>query len=150
MVNEEILRGWIQEYRICWECSPLVEMHEQHRVQIGFELHLFAQHPGQGAQGPGCSLCRELYNELRELALFALPTDVRPSRYEIDPYRPAFHYRAETNRVPECQLTLRVLHREGYFEPIDACETRCADEITSRLCALGAQPNAWTAGSLST
>lgn len=140
---EETLRTWIQEDRICWAVSPLTEIYQHRQVQVGFEIHLFGRHPAGGTLGPGCSACHRLYEKLRAIALFALPKEVRPSRYEVDPYSATFRYRPESGWVPEVQLTLRVLHRTGTFDPIDACEIRCSEEIQTRLRALGSPPNHW-------
>lgn len=145
-INEETLRTWIQEYRICWEVSPLTEMYQHKQVQVGFELHLFGRHPAKGTLGPGCSECHSLYQKLTAITLFALPKDIRPSRYEIDPYSADFRYRPESGWTPEVQLTLRVQHRTGYFDPIDPCEVRCSEEIQERLRGLGSPPNAWAHG----
>ena len=144
MVNEEVLRDWIQEHSVCWESSPMVEMYEGRRTQVGFELNLFGRHPAlvhsaSGRNSEGLAL----YQKLKAIALFSLPSEIRPSRYEIDPYHAALHFRPENGLTPEIQLTIRVLHREQYFDPIDACESRCANEITARLCALGAQKCVW-------
>lgn len=145
MVNEETLRGWIQEHNVCWECSPMVERYEGKRAQVGFELNLFGRQPSRGVlASEESSEGHVLYQKLKEIALFALPKDERPSRYEIDGYREAIYFRPESGSIPEHQLTVRVLHREAYFDPIDACETKCASEIQDRLRALGARPNAWT------
>lgn len=145
MVSEATLRDWINEHSVCWECSPMVEMYEGKRVQVGFELNLFGRHPAGGilASG-GISEGHALYQKLKEIALFALPKEERPSRYEIEGYREAIYFRPASGSVPELQLTVRVLHRAAYFDPIDACETKCANEIQDRLRALGARPNAWT------
>ena len=143
MVNEDTLRDWINEHSVCWDSSPMVEMYEGKRAQVGFELNLF----GRISASEGFSEGRALYRKLREIALFALPNEVRPSRYEVDPYHAALYFRPENGLTPEIQLTIRVLHRERYFDPIDACETKCANEITARLCTLGAQKSVWNKGS---
>lgn len=148
MVNAETLREWINEHSVCWECSPMVEMYEGQRAQVGFELNLFGRHPTRGISASGgFSEGQAVYRKLREIALFALPNEVRPSRYEIDPYHASIYFRPENGLTPEVQLTIRVLHRQQYFDPIDACESRCANEITARLCALGAQKSVWNKGS---
>jgi len=144
MIDEATVRNRIQQHRVCWECAPLIEMRERSRVPIGFEMHLFGRHSAQATlTQKGFSDAQALYQKLKEIALFALPKDVRPSRYEIDEFRATIYFRPESGSVPEIQLTVRVLHREGYFDSIDDCETRCANEIQARLRALGARQNAW-------
>ena len=148
MLSQVTLRDWIQEHSVCWECAPMVEMHEGKRTQVGFELNLFGRHEAlvrsaSGRNSEGLAL----YQKLKQIALFSLPNEIRPSRYEIDPYHAALYFRPENGLTPEIQLTIRVLHRERYFDPIDACETTCTNEIAARLCALGAQKSVWNAGS---
>lgn len=151
MAMEDTLRRWVGEHKVCWEIGPLVEL-DQHpgktpvRVQVGFELRLFARH-SEGVQAdPACRECTSLFERLRALAVFTLPKEHRPTRYEIAPFDNSFHMRPESQWVPEVQLTLRLIHEHGYLEPVDDCEKRCAEEIQGRLRALGAQPKAWPKG----
>lgn len=122
----------------------MIEMHGGERVPVGFELNLFGRLQERATLGPrGFSECIALHQKLKEIALSALPKEVRPSRSEIDSYRASMYFRPQSGSMPEVQLTVRVLHRERYFDPIDDCEIRCAGEIQDSLRALGAQPNAW-------
>ena len=146
MSLEETLRGWVREHRVCWELSPLSELDHHARVPVGYELRLFARHAPAVKADPGCAECRDLYEKLKAIALYALPREHRPTRYEVAPFDASFHLRPESGWVPEVQLTLAIVHREGYLRPIDDCETKCAREIEDRLRALGAQSKAWSDG----
>jgi len=151
MTEEETLRQWVARHKVCWELSPLVEL-DQHpkepaaRVQVGFELQLFARHAGHVKPSPGCAECVTLYDKLRAIALYTLPKDQRPSRYELSPFDSSFHLRPESEWVPEVQLTIRIVHGSDYFKVIDDCEKRCSEEIQGQLRALGAQRKAWPRG----
>jgi len=146
MTEDSTLRTWIRDHRICWELGPLVESDGRVRMQVGYELHLFAQHgPGGPSVMPGCAERRDLYERMRAVALGVLPHETRPSRYEITPFDASLHLRPENEWTPEVQLTVRVVHREGYFSPVDACEEACAKEIVEGLRKLGAQQKAWAA-----
>lgn len=52
--------------------------------------------------------------------------------------------RAESAWKPEVQLTVHIVHREGYLSPLDECEKRCAEEIQTALRGLGVQPKSWS------
>ena len=145
MAPEETLGKWVAQHKVCWELFPLVEL-DQHpnkapaRVQVGFELMLYGEHAEGVKPSPGCPECVSLYDKLRAIAVFTLPKENRPSRYEISPFDHAFHLRSESEWVPEVQLTIRIIHGSDYFKGIDDCEKRCAEEIQGQLRALGAQP----------
>ena len=151
MADEETLRNWVAEHKVCWDLSPLVELERPPnqppaRVQVGFEVLLYGEHAQGLKPSPGCPECVTLYDKLRAIALFTLPKENRPSRYEISPFDHAFHLRPESEWVPEVQLTIRIIHGSDYFKGIDDCEKRCAEEIQGQLRALGAQPKAWPKG----
>jgi hypothetical protein len=149
MSAPETLRQWVNEHKVCWELSPLVEL-ERHtnqppaRVQVGFELQLYGEHAQGVKPSPGGPECRALYEKLRAIALFTLPKEHRPSRYELSEFDSSIHLRPESEWVPEVQLTIRIIHGSDYFKAIDDCEKRCAEEIQQELKNLGAQPKAWS------
>lgn len=147
-MEEQTLREWVAQHKVCWELSPLVEQ-DRHpnqaptRIQVGFELQLFAQHAEDAKPSPGCPECVTLYERLRAIAVFTLPKEQRPSRYELSPFDSSFHLRPESGWVQEVQLTIRIIHGSDYFRGIDDCEKTCVEEIQGQLRALGAQPKAW-------
>jgi hypothetical protein len=134
--SDEPLRHWIREHAVCWEIAPVVELLQRREIRVGLELHLF----GRGdfaTEGPGGPEDRAIYRGLKTLVERAIPPELGSVRCEIGPDIPSYHYRRQTGWVPEVQLTLRLLHRSGYFSPIDADEMRCAREIGARLHSLG-------------
>ena len=159
-VTIEMLRAWAQEHKVCFELSPLIEMEPQsigpsEMVRVGFQLQIFGEHAAARANASvGCPHCVTLYDRLRAIALFSLPREHRPSRYELSPFDSSFHHRREMEWVPEVRLTIRIIHGSDYFKAIDGCESRCAEEIQQHLADLGAQPKVWSAarasGSFST
>ena len=147
----ELLGQWVTEHKVCWELSPLVEL-ERHpnqppaRVKVGFELQLYGEHAQGVKPSPGCPESLTLYERLRAIALFALPKEQRPSRYELSAFDSSFHLRPESEWVPEVLVTIRIIHGSDYFKGIDDCEKRCVEEIEQQLRTLGAQPKAWPKG----
>ncbi len=145
MSTEDALREWVARHKVCWEVAPLVERDGGRNVQVGYELRLFARHEAGAHPDPGCSKCEDVYGNLKAVALSALPHEERPSRYDIAPFDASFHLRPESEWVPEVQLTIQIIHRQGYFLPVDDCEKKCASKIQTCLRALGAQPKSWYA-----
>jgi len=142
------IRQWIREHKVCWELSPYLIMKDDIKIQVGFELHLLAQHiPGENAN-PGCAKCQEIFVILQRLARIVLPKEIRPTQYEITSFDGSFHLRRENRMKEEVQLTLLITHRNGFFNPVDDCEQRCAGEIEKNLKDLGAQHGIWLAGAV--
>ena len=131
-----LLRNWVRQHAVCWEIAPLVELQDRKEVRVGFEMHLLGR-SDSSARGPGAPEDRALYHGLEALAEEVMPPDLGSARCEVGPDLASYHYRRATGWVPEVQLTLRLVHRSGYFSPIDADETRCAEEIRARLRSLG-------------
>ena len=144
MADDRVLREWVKEHKVVWELAPWRELVDHHLTAVGFELDLFARHVPQTDRAPGCPGCVQLYEGLKEIALRALPKDARACRCEIEPFDSALRFRPESDRVPEVQLTIRIVHGEGYLRPVDECERRCAQETERSLGRLGVQPKAWT------
>lgn len=139
------LKEWIQEHKVCWELLPYYMMSEGKKVQIGYELYLYAQHALNVKADPGCALCQKIFGELQQIAHLALPKEFRPTTFQIVPFDAAFHLRPETRMKNEVQLVLQIVHREGFFNQVDDCERRCSQEIENNLRELGVRSKAWPA-----
>ncbi len=135
---------WIQEHKVCWELFPYYAMDNGERIQIGFELDLYAQHLPSVVADPGCKECEVVYKNLEQIARLALPTEFRPTKYDIQQFDASFHLRPETKLKPEIQVTILILHREGFFDPVDECERKCTDEIQKNLKNIGVQRKVWS------
>lgn len=143
-MDTQALTAWAQQHEVTWELSPWHEMAAGRVTSVGLELRLFARHDAEAHPSPGCALCVNLYEQLRQLAMTCLPTEPHATRYDIDPFDSAFHLRPEHHWIPEIQVALHITHRDGYLAPLDECEKRCADEIQRALRRLGAQPRVWS------
>ncbi len=144
MEAEAALAQWVLEHKVTWEIGPLQELVDHHAATVGFELRLFGRHRPDARANPGCHECLALHQRLRAIAAAAFPRDDRPSRYEIEPFDGAFHLRPEADWTNEVQLTVRIVHGNGYLRPLDECEKRCADEIQAALRRMGVQPRTWS------
>lgn len=144
MASDSTIEAWVREHRVTWELGPLQEVVDHRPATAGFELRVFAQHAAGAHPAPGCAECVSLHDMLRAITLASLPQERRASGYEIVPFDAAFHLRPESEWRPEVQLTVRIVHREGYLSPLDACEKRCAEEVQQALRKLGVQPRSWS------
>lgn len=144
MEAEATLKEWVRQYRVTWELGAWQELVEHRITTVGFELRLFGRHEPRVHASPGCDACVPLFERLRAIALTALPKEHRPTQYEIEPFDASFHLRPESEWKPEVQLTVHIVHREGYLSPLDECQKRCAVEIQKALGDLGVQPKTWS------
>jgi len=144
MESEATLKEWVRQHRVTWELGAWQELVEHRSMTVGFELRLFGRHGPHSGANPGCQQCVSLHEKLRAIAFAAFPKEHRPTKYELEPFDASFHLRPESQWKPEVQLTVHIVHRDGYLRPLDECEKRCAEEIQKALRALGVQPKSWS------
>lgn len=102
----------------------------------GFDPELHGTHDhGQTRNTPGCECCWTTYGNLRKIADAVVPTEERPSEYEIAPFDNSLH--STGRRESEVVLTIQIKHRHEYFAPVDDCQQRCLHEMVDKLLALG-------------
>lgn len=89
---------------------------------------------------PGCERCVQTFADLREIAEWIMPQEERPSRYEIEPFDRALRLSPTRKLRGEVVLTMKIVHRRDFFQPIDDCEQRCLGEMKRKLAELGAHP----------
>lgn len=134
----------VERYRVCWEVWPESIWADGHRRQVGFQLELYGTHePGVERVSPGCPACQRLYAALRAIAEWILPKERRPSTYKIGPYDQALRYSPARRNRPDVTVAIKIIHREGFESPVDACEVRCLTEMQERLRELGALERQW-------
>ena len=140
-----VLMDLVKRYQVCWEVWPEYLMVDGKQQQVGFELELSGTHePGTGHVSPGCPACRHVYSALLAVAGRILPKEERPSRYEIGPYEQALRYSAVRGNRPDVTLSVKIVHRRGFDQPVDQCETRCLKEMKEHLSELGACERQWS------
>ncbi len=133
------LSAFVREHHVHFDVEPEVIVRANDRVKVGFVVRLWAVH-GLGARAlPGCDKCRPLVLELRRLAAWAIPSERRPTAIEIEPFHPALYDSHEVPGADEVGISIRLAHRDGWDQPIDACEERCLKEFRKRLRAIGAR-----------
>jgi hypothetical protein len=143
--QSSFLADLVKRYQVCWEVWPEHLIIGGKQTQVGFELELSGT-PDLGTDhiGPGCPACRHVYDALHAIADWILPREQRPSRYEIGPYEQTLRYSAIRGNRPDVTLSVKVLHRRGFDQPVDQCEVRCLEEMKQRLRRLGACERQWS------
>ena len=135
--GDAALRELARSRHIHFEVEPEISFRGSERVKVGFDVRLWAVH-GKGARAlPGCPKCWDLVDDLRRIAEAVVPTGERASRTELEPFRPALYESRVVPGADEVSVTIRLIHRNGYDRPVDACEERCLKEIRARMRALG-------------
>jgi len=149
--QEEIrsLRETVGRREVCWEVFAERVAEADKPRAIGFELELSGIHtPADRKPLPGCDLCKEVFEDLKRVAVWILPQEHRASVYEIAPYEAAIRSSSRRQRRQEVSLSIRILHGHHYGDPVDRCEQRCLREMEERLKQLGACPGEWKPVSL--
>ena len=144
METEATLKDWVRQHRVTWELGAWQELVGHQATTVGFELRLFGRHEPHVHASPGCRECVLVFERLQALAFAAFPKEHRPTKYEVEPFDASFHLRPESEWKAEIQLTVHIVHRDGYLRPLDECEKRCAEEIKKALRGLGVQPKSWS------
>lgn len=138
------LRELVTRREVCWDVFQEVVRFQGRNRTVGYELSLSGIHTaGAGEPMPGCRLCKEVFEDLRRVARFIIPREERPSIHEISMYDAAIRRSRERHHRPEVSLSIKILHRHGFENPIDACEQRCLREMENRLRTLGACQGEW-------
>jgi hypothetical protein len=141
----ENVRNLVNQHKVCWEVWPefLIDKNGN-KVQIGFELDLMGihYHPKHHPT-PGCDECVKVYNDLKKIAQLITPKEERESKYDIGIFDRSIHSAQIRKLRDEVTLTLKILHREGFDRPVDACEGDCLKEMEEKLKELGVKKGQW-------
>lgn len=143
-MTEAEWRDWSRTHRACWEVDPLVELADGRKVQVGFAFNIFAQFP------PSVTSSDERQQEfpklrakLEELAAAVFPAEGAVARFEIAPIETAVRLRSEAEFAPEMLVTVRVFHKQEYFQPVGQGDRQRLAPLEERLKAHGLKAKAW-------
>lgn len=125
---------WARAHKACFDVQPLIEMHKGEKVQVGFELRLYAQMPprGRGIDERGA----QILGTLREMLESVVGSDHPVARLEIASPSAA-RVRAETGLTPEIELSARIFRRQGTFELVHQDARQNLAFLEQGLIALG-------------
>ena len=142
MIAEQMseLRALVDRHRV--RCAVYPEWGPDAKwvqQKVGFRIELTGVHAEpMHTPEPGCDECVKVYEDLKKIALAILPTEHRPTTYEIEPFHPNLTYSHQRPRSqPEVTLTIVIYHRDHYRDPIDKCEESCLDEMRRNLGSIG-------------
>jgi hypothetical protein len=62
----------------------------------------------------------------------------------VGPYEQALRYSKARALRPDVTLSVKILHRRGFDQPVDQCEVRCLEEMRQHLKHLGACERQWS------
>lgn len=145
--DPSVVKDLVQRFQVCWEAWPEYFVVGHEKRQIGFGLELYGTHDdGKVHTEPGCPECQHVFAALHVIAGWIVPKEIRPSTYALEPYRQSLSYSPARGNRPDVTLTIKIIHREGYERPVDACELRCLHEMEERLRHLGAPERQWRQG----
>ncbi len=133
------LRELVRQHKVCYEVWPGYHIdREGRKIQIGFELDLIGTHYcPEHIPEPGCAECLKVYDDLKQIALWIIPKEERDSCYEIGIFDAAIHYASQRKSRADIVVPIKILHREGFDRPTDACEVKCLNEMEEKLKELG-------------
>ena len=141
----EKIKELVLQHKVCWEVWPEYHINQNgEKVQIGFELDLIGTHyhPTQSPL-PGCVECAKVYEDLKRIAQWIMPKEERDSRYEIRSFDVSIHQAPLRKFRKDITLAIKILHREGFDRPKDACEVECLKEMEKKLKDFGACQGYW-------
>jgi hypothetical protein len=137
-------RVWAAENKAAWELMPLIEMHRGERVQVGYELDLYARVPTEVAAGEDGERAMEaIWDRLREIAESLVPAGSTVTRIDVDPFEAADRLRPETQFAPEILLKARLFHASDYFAPVREDDRQRLKPLEDRLHELGLRARSW-------
>jgi hypothetical protein len=142
--NIERLRELVDRHRVCYEVWPEYLVLNE-RTKVGFLLELNGVH-GEGVDHivPGCKHCHDTFDDLRQIAEWITPKADRASYYDIQPFDNALREAPRRRFRQEVVLGIKILHRQGFDQPVDECEEMCLKEMRQKLAELGIHEGEWT------
>jgi len=150
------IKGLVHRFAVCWEAHPeqaivtvldpkgQVRRAKAELGKIGFSLELYGT-PESGAEGvsPGDHHCLRIQSSLEQIALWILPRGERQCICEIRTEPQSLIYSRIRADRPDVRLTITILHRNNWDQPIDECEEQCLKEMERALEEIGACEGAW-------
>jgi len=128
----------VREYKICCEVWPEYLLVDGERRQVGFELELLGSHSSDTYDlDPICPMCKRARAALLAIAGSIVPRPLNAVRYEIDTHSQSIMCAPRLGNRPFVTLSIHILHKHGFDQPIDACETDCLKQIRGHLEELG-------------
>ena len=152
------IKALVQRYRVCWEVHPeeaLVscrlgkQVHVEVQVRkIGFALELYGTFEEGAERFPRqFQDYRKVQLALEKTADWILPRVERSCIMSVDSDIQEVIFSHQRAERPDICVTIRILHQNGWDQPIDKHEERCLKDIEKCLEELGACRGVWSSRS---
>lgn len=140
---ETDLRAWIQAHQVTWERHPRPELATTRRLEMRYDLALYARQPTKPYEPPGSPHCRELHAVLRDLveAALAASGDGAPESVEVAPFAPLIAMRSESGWAPEVELDVEL--RSPDVAPSAPAALERVQALEAALLRFGVQRGSW-------
>jgi hypothetical protein len=140
---ETDLRAWIRAHHVTWERQPRPELDTTHRLEVRYDLALYACQSIETYSPPGSPHCRELHDALRDLVTAAVAESGNGAveSVEVSPFLPLVVRRPESGWEPEVEIDVE-LGSPGVAPSAPAGETRVR-ALEATLERLGVQRGSW-------
>jgi hypothetical protein len=132
----------VRRYQVCWEVWPEHTVVGQKSRQVGFELELLGSDKGMSEFDPGCPQSAEIHAALEAVARSILENDEQV-RFQIDHNGQSLCYSPARKNRPDVTLSIKILHRTGFENPVDESERNYLEKTKARLRQLGACEHQW-------
>ena len=132
----------VRRYQICWEVWPEFTMTGQRNQQIGFEFELLGSDKSVGEFDPSCPKSAEINAALEAIARRILESDERVS-FQINHSGQSLCYSPARGNRPDVTLSIKILHRAGFENPVDESERNYLETAKARLRQMGACEHQW-------
>lgn len=146
----------MQQFAVCWESHPeqavvTVLDGKAHASRVkrelrktSFSLELYGvPEPGAENLSPGSIQCRRVQAALKEIAVWILARQERRCTCEIElETQSLIRSRVRADR-PDIRLTIQILHRNNWDQPIDELQGCCLKDMEQALQEVGACNGAW-------
>ena len=152
----DVMRDLVKRFAVCWEAhleqavvaEPDPKQNERRFrrkiKEIGFSLELYGTpEPWAKNVSPGCDPCLRVQSALKEISEWILPREQGRCTFQIETELASLHYSPVRKNRPDVCVTIQILHRNNWDQPIDECEENCLNQIERVLHELGACKGAW-------
>ena len=143
MTSEFDIAAWARTHKACFEMTPLTEMRGSERIQVGYNVDLYALLPMDKAPGEERTAAgAEIWNRLKAIVEEAT-TEGGAARFEVEAARVGAIMRQQNDLQPEINLRARVFHAADYFAAVTNEERDRVPAFEKRLTTLGLKPGRW-------
>jgi len=141
---ENDFEAWARTRQACFELTPLTEMRGSERLQVGYNVDLYALLPMDTDRGEERGKAfLEIWTKLKSVLETATREMVDGARTEVEPMRLAAVMRQENKLQPEVNLRARVFHGDNYLSSVTNDDRNRVPVLEERIRTLGLRHQKW-------